>query len=399
MKVEILFLVVLLFVAYLGAADLSAIEAYLPASDSPLSVVLTRSTLPIVVAALSFLTWATCLTVRRSNKNVARGLGILAALLAGHAARLSWLVNSGAHVVVLWGIAIAVALTSALITRDRFSDAFGDGATLAPRIPPTDYFLNRVGWVFFILIAAGSAALMSYRLFEVPGELNSFGSQAISSANRLLHGEVAIRDLVLYREMTQEEAGNSILFVLPHALSQLFSGGPSLAAARVVCAVASWLSVLMMFRVGRHVGGVGFGLVAMAIFAAIPVTLYNTRTEAIFGFSALLILTVCDIFLVFLRKPSVGRAVLAGIAAPLVGYGVANIKFLFFALIITLVVVIVRRGQVRGYLRYGVVAAGCAFLILIPQLLNFSELKARVGGARRARVWWGLGPSCYLRSR
>jgi hypothetical protein len=391
MKVEILFLITLLFVAYLGAGDLSAVSAFLLSSNSLSAVGLTRATLPIAVAALSFVIWIAGLTVRHKNRNVARGLGILAALIAGHAARLAWLLNSGAHVGVLWGMAIAIAITSALITRDKSSDAFGDSSTLSPRMPLEDYSLSRVGWAFFILIAAGSAAFFSYRLYEVPGELNSFGSQAISSANRLLHGEVAIRDLILYREMTQEEAGSSILFVLPHALSQLLSGGPSLVAARVVCAVASWLSVLMMFRVGRHVGGVAFGLVSMAIFAAIPVTFHNARTEAIFGFSGLLILTVCDLFLIFLRKPSVGRAVLAGIAAPLVGYGVANIKFLFLALLITVVFVILRRGQVRGYLRHGVVAAGCAFLILIPQLLNISEVRLRMRG-RGEHVFGGVLP-------
>ena len=374
---------------YLGATTPGSILPQAMESLLPTSAKLSDSTIIYTLGITSVAMWLTALLLTRQRRETARIICIAAAMIAAHSARLAWQPNSGSNALTLWVIAIFIAVTGGIATRVTSTDPANDTATLSVRPPLVEQSMDMSVWFMFTLLAACSAALFTYRLLDVPGEMSGFGTQAISAAHRLLRGEVALRDLVLYREMTQEECGNSLPYVLWHALFQSILGGMSLTAARIACATASWLSVLMMFRVGRHIGGPRFGLFSMAVYSAIPVTLFNARSEGIFGFSALLILIIFDAGLLFLRSPSIGRALIFGICVPLVGYGIANIKFYLLSLFATICYVILRRRQIGLYSRYAALAACVAVAILLPQLLNLHEVKVRVQG-RGEHIFGGV---------
>lgn len=389
MSADLLTILAVGLAIYLGAATPDsilpqAVELLLPIHTKP-----NHSTLISVLGITSIVMWMIALFPLRKRREQSRILCIAAAMIAAHGARLAWHPNTGSNTLALWGIAIFIAITGGIVTRATSKDSANDSATLCVRPPSVERPMTISAWFMFTFLAVCSATLFSYRLLDIPGEMSGFGTQAISAAHRLLHGEVALRDLVLYREMTQEECGNSLPYVLWHALFQLLFGGMSLTAARIACAAASWLSVLMMFRVGRHIGGPRFGLVSMAVYSAIPVTLFNARSEGIFGFSALLILTICDAGFLFLRSPSLGRAIIFGLCVPLVGYGIANIKFYLLSLFATICYVILRRKQIGLYARYAALTACVAIALIVPQLLNLHEVKVRVQG-RGEHIFGGV---------
>ena len=389
MSVELLTILAVGLAIYMGVTTPDSILPHAIESILPTHAKLSNSAMIAVLGITSIVLWVISLPLLRRNRETARVLCIAAAMISAHGARLAWQPNTSSNALALWAIAIFIAITGGIATRVTSTDSVDDSATLSVRPSSVEHSMNLSLWLMFTFLAACSAALFSYRLLDIPGEMSGFGSQAISAANRLLHGEVALRDLVLYREMTQEECGNSLPYVLWQALFQLLFGGMSLTAARIACATASWLSVLMMFRVGRHIGGPRFGLLSMATYSAIPVTLFNARSEGIFGFSALLILIICDAGFLFLRSPSVGRAIVFGLCVPLVGYGIANIKFYLLSLLATISYVIIRRKQVRSYAGYVAIAICAALTILVPQLLNLQEVKVRVQG-RGEHIFGGV---------
>jgi hypothetical protein len=316
-------------------------------------------------------------------------LGLAAALIAAHCARILTELNLRPQSVALWTVAILVALISGIVARVKTGASYDAYGSLSDTDSPPDYRRSGLNLFIFFLIAISSAVLFSYRLLDIPGDMNGFGTHAVSAADRLLHGEVAFKELVLFREMTQEECGNSLPYVLWHGFFQVLFGGISFTAARIACALASWLSVLMMFRVGRHLGGIKYGLISMATYAAIPVTLFNARSEGIFGFSALLILLIADFAFMFLRKPSAVRAIIFGLAIPLAGYGIANIKLYFFAIVLTLAYAIARRKRIGLYTRRGALSIAAALLLLLPQLLNLEQVRMRIRG-RGEHIFGGV---------
>lgn len=389
MSVELLTIFAIGLAIYMGVATPNSILPQAIESILPIHAKLSNSTMIILLGITSLALWMITMLLLRRNLNAARALCIAAAMIAAHGARLAWQPTTGSNALTLWAIAIFIAITGGIATRATSTNSTNDSATLSAHPPSVEHSMTISVWFMFTLLAVCSAALFSYKLLDIPGEMSGFGTQAISAARRLLHGEVALRDLVLYREMTQEECGNSLPYVLWHALFQSILGGMSLTAARIACATASWMSVLMMFRVGRHIGGPRFGLVSMAVYSAIPVTLFNARSEGIFGFSALLILIIFDAGLLFLRSPSIGRAIIFGICVPLVGYGIANIKFYLLSLFATICYAILRRRQIELYSRYAALAACVAVAILLPQLLNLHEVKVRVQG-RGEHIFGGV---------
>jgi hypothetical protein len=389
MYLDIFTLIALALAAYLGTITSSSAVFLSIKSQISRDLPLGYSVLAAIAFALLIIVWLiSCLRIS-GNRSRFLILGTATALISAHCARISSELNLGFQSGALWAVTILLSLISAVVTRVKTGESFDADGSLSVNTAPPDYRLTRINWVVFCLIAIFSAVLFSYKLFDIPGDMNGFGTLAISAANRLLHGELAIRELVLFREMTQEECANSILYVFWHGFFQVFSGGISFTAARVACAAASWLSVLMMFRVGRHLGGVRYGLISMATYAAIPVTLFNARSEGIFGFSALLILVIADLAFLFLRRPSVTRAIVFGFAAPLAGYGIANIKLYLLAIILTLICAIARRKQLGLYAKRGALSIVIALLILLPQLFNLEQVRMRVRG-RGEHIFGGV---------
>jgi hypothetical protein len=317
-------------------------------------------------------------TLRRQRPELRKALLILSALNVAHAARLSWQPDSPTHPAPLWCLAIIISFVAGLAFRavPRFSQSIANLSDGGDSKPP----LSRGIWIGIVAVLGIAAALFAYRIVDTPGELNAFGLQAIVSARRLIHGELAFKELILLREMTQEECGFSLPFVLWHALFQTIFGGVSVMETRVACAVASWLSIIFMFRVARSLAGPLYGLLAMTIYAFTPLTLFTARSEGIFGFSALLLLISTDIIFAFIKRPSTPRALLVGITVPLCAYGLANIKLMLLAPLATVVVAMCWNQRLRRSwwrLGYSILLTG---IIFIPQFMNFSVVKQQVEG-------------------
>lgn len=235
------------------------------------------------------------------------------------------------------------------------------------------------GWLYF------------YRLTELPLELNSFGTQAMSAADRLLHNQVSWWDLILFREMTQEECGNSLPFVLWHAMFQVLFDGLSITASRMACATATLISCWFMFRVSKHLGGMLFSVFTTATYALLPLTIYNAKLNGIFGFSSLLVLLIIDRLLVFCKYPSIGRGCLLGLCLPLGAYGIANIRLMIIATIVcsAYFIVATRARSWRSYITPSLVTIVVAGVIILPQLFNISRVQHQVRG-RGEHVFGGV---------
>jgi hypothetical protein len=310
---------------------------------------------------------------------------LVCALSAATAARAARLSDHASLSLYLWGAALVVAMYAGLLaTRQNIGSSatnhFQDSAKLLALDRNSSTKMTPFIWLGLAITLITSALMYGYRMLDVPGELNSFGTQALVSAQRFLRGEVLFTDLILYREMTQEECGYSVLYVLWHAIFQVIFGGPSVWTARIACLVAVCASTIFIFRVGRHLKGSTFGLICAVVYAFMPVTLQNARNEGFFGFSSLLLLACADIVLGFARFPSTRRAILLGLSAPLIGYGLANIKMLYIATLAIIPVACLSDRHLRRNLWRLGFSAVISCIILIPQFLNLARVKKLVAG-------------------
>ena len=323
---------------------------------------------------------------RSRDVAVAKAHAILAALAMAGGARLSRIMGDPLPSTALWGIAFVMAIGAgymfrrAVVYPPSLANLNGSSDVGSRNGASNQEKLSRSIWFGIVLVQAFAAVFWGYRLTESPGELNSFGTNAYISAQRLLLGQLDWNELILFHEMTQADCGYSLPFVLWHAFFQILCGGMSVFAGRLAIMVASWLSVIFMFRVGRSIGGPRFGLISMVVFAALPLTAFQSRVDGIFGFSALLVLIALDIVLSFIRRPTFVRSILLGFSVPLVCYGLANIKLLFIAGLLTFIVSFfhsrtLRQGAWR--LIFSVMVAG---LFLLPQLTNLSQVKQQMRG-------------------
>ena len=339
------------------------------------------NTLVNILPLLSIILFIVAIVCRRREPAASKCFAIAGALMCAQAARMGWIPSAPFSPHLLWGVAISMAVvTGYLFRRTPHYPPCMVSPEASIGSPENKSCMNCFTWIIFSLVAAASAYIYLYRLIDVPAELAAYGTQAPVLAARLLKGEVLLKDLVLYREMTQEECGHSLPYVLWHALFQLSFGGLSVFAGRMACAVASWLSVLVMFRVGRHLGGLAFGLSAMASYAFLPLTVYVARSELILGFSGLLILLLIDAMFCYLRRPTILGAAILGLAIPLTGYGIANIKMLVLASLVTFAVACIRNRTLRRNSWQLCVTAAVAGVILIPQILNWSQVRQQVRG-------------------
>ena len=231
------------------------------------------------------------------------------------------------------------------------------------------------------LVLTVNALVYLHRLTEFPGFLNAFGMQAIFNARHLAAGFLSLKDLTLLHEMTQEECGLSVAFVLWHLTHQtILSDQSLLLVGRFACASAAWISLILVFRVGRALLGPAFGLFALVSYSALPLSLYVARHEGIFGFSILLLLFFIDRALSFLARPRFVNALLLGIAIPLLGYGIANIRLLGAAVLAWLLLAILTSRRISAYVLPTIVTVVSATLLLIPQLLNWSVVMGSMKG-------------------
>jgi hypothetical protein len=355
------------------------------AQQSPLSPTATLTTAGGLL--LSGFTLLGISVFRRRELPRAQNLmvALVCALSSATAARAARLLDYGTLSLYLWAGAFALGMYAGLLAThhteaSKQNEDDGESSSLLAIDRSSSTQMTPLIWVGLILSVLASACMYSYRMMDVPGELNSFGTQGIVSAQRFLRGEILLKDLILYREMTQEECGYSLLYVMWHALFQLIFGGPSVWTARVACLVAVCASSIFMFRAARHLKGSAFGLLCVAIYAFMPVTLHNARSEGFFGFSSLLLLICVDIVLGFVRFPSTRRAILLGLSAPLIGYGLANIKLLYIATLAIIPVASLYDARLRRNLwrlGFSVLASS---IILIPQFLNLARVKQLVSG-------------------
>ncbi len=331
----------------------------------------------------------------RRDAGLGKAHAILAAMAMAGCARLSRIMGDPLPSTALWGVAFVMAIGAGYIFRRAVAyppslanlnaapdSASGDSEPKVERI-------SRSVWIGVVIVQAFAAIFWGYRLTQNPGELYSFGTNALISAQRLLLGQLDWNELILFHEMTQAECGYSLPFVLWHALFQILCGGMSVFAGRLAIMVASLLSVIFMFRVGRSIGGARFGLLCMIIFAALPLTAFQSRVDGIFGFSALLVLIALDIVLSFIRRPTFVRSILVGFSAPLVCYGLANIKLLFIAGLLTFVVAFFRSRTLRQGSWKLVFSFMVAGLVLLPQLTNLSQVKQQMRG-RGEHIFGGV---------
>lgn len=356
------------------------------------------STLVASLIPLSVLLLGSALAVRRKEPVAGKCLAIAAALCCGHAARLGWLPNPLVSPYILWGVSFSMALLAGFLFRrvpEWQSCTVSAGAKSNETGGCATTRMNWLGWLIFLAIAVGSGFVFLYRLTETPAEMWAYGTQALLSADRLLHGKLLFKDLLLFREMTQEECGHSLPYVLWHALFQLACGGMSVFAGRLACASAAWLSVLLVFRVGRQLGGVSFGLAAMASYAFMPLTLWDARSELILSFSALLILLFLDAMLAYLRRPSLLRALWMGVAFILTFYGLANIKMLVVAASAVFAFEWLRNRTLRRK-SWQLAASGVLVVLLaMPSILEWQKVSHQLKG-RGEHLFGGVLPHLTL---
>lgn len=331
-----------------------------------------------VQLGLAALGCAGAFIARRERPEMRKAILILSALNVANAARLSWQPDAPTPPALLWCLAIAVSCVAGLAFRavPSFPRSVANLSEDREGEPP----LSRGIWVGIVLVLGIMAAMFAYRIVDTPGEFNAFGLQAVVSARRLIHGELAFKELILLREMTQEECGFSLPFVLWHALFQTIFGGVSVMETRIACGIASWLSIVFMFRVARSLAGPLYGLLAMTFYAFMPLTLFTARSEGIFGFSALLLLVSTEIIFAFIKRPSTLRALLVGLTVPLCAYGLANIKLMLLASFATVVLAMFSNQQLRRNSWQLILSALVTGIIFIPQFMNFSLVKQQVEG-------------------
>jgi hypothetical protein len=343
----------------------------------------------IPLAALLFVVALAC---RSKEPAAAKCLALSSALGLAESARLGWLPQPTVSPYILWGAAFAVAVVTGWLFRKvpegelLVVPATGDSAGAA-RQPKMGVF----AWLVFTAVAAFSGFLLLYRVTDQPAELNSYGTQSLSAAARLLRGEVLLKDLILFREMTQEECGHSLPYVLWHALFQLACGGLSVFAARLACGTASWLSVLVMFRVGKRLGGVPFGLSAMVSYAVMPLTIWDARSELFLSFSALLVLFFIDAMLAYLRRPTLIRALWMGLAFIFTFYGIANIKILVAASGLMFAWTWLRNSELRRNSWQLAASAALVALLALPQILEWQKVSHQMRG-RGEHLFGGVLP-------
>lgn len=332
---------------------------------------------------------------RRREAGLGKAHAILAAMAMAGCARLSRIMGDPLPSTALWGAAFVIAIGAGYIFRRAVAyppslanlnaapdSAYGDSESKVERT-------SRSVWFGVVIVQAFAAIFWGYRLTQSPGDIYSFGANALISAQRLLLGQLDWNELILFHEMTQADCGYSLPFVLWHALFQILCGGMSVFAGRLALVAASWLSVIFMFRVGRSIGGSRFGLFCMIIFAALPLTAFQSRVDGIFGFSALLVLIALDIVLSFIRRPNFVNSILLGCTVPLVCYGLANIKLIFIAGLLTFAVSFFRSRTLRQGAWRLVFSFMVAGLVLLPQLSNLSQVKQQMRG-RGEHIFGGV---------
>lgn len=355
-------------------------------------------TLLLSLLTLSSVLFITALVVRRKQPAAGKCLAIAAALCCGQAACMGWLPQPVISPYILWGVTFSAAVMTGWLFR-KVPEWQPIACTSAPQGPALDAAaplrMNWLSWLLFLGISLGSGFVLLYRLTDTPAEMWAYGTQALLSADRLLQGKLLFKDLILFREMTQEECGHSLPYVLWHALFQLASGGMSVFAGRLACASAAWLSVLVMFRVGRHLGGVSFGLAVMASYAFMPLTLWDARSELILSFSALLILMFLDAVLSYLRRPSLLRALWMGVALVLTFYGLANIKMLVVAAGIVFAFEWLRNRSLRRKSWQLAASAVLVCVLVIPNIIAWPKVSHQMKG-RGEHLFGGVLPHLTL---
>ncbi len=376
-------------VSLLAVAAVWCVTELSPASIEPRTLVLALTPLSIVLLLVG-------LACRKRAPAAGKCLGIAAALSCAEAARLGWLREPIASPYILWGAAFSMALVVGLVFRkipEPLPLVTASDDTPEPGTEPER--MNWLAWLVFLAVAALSGFIFLYRLTDVPAELYAYGTQSLSAAARLLRGEVSLKDMILFHEMTQEECGHSLPYVLWHALFQLACGGMSVFAGRLACATAAWLSVLMMFRVGRKIGGVPLGLAAMASFGLMPLTMFDARAELILSFSSLLILLFIDSMLGYMRRPTLPRALWMGFAFLLTFYGVANIKLLVVGSCVTFLFAWIRSKLLRQKSWHLVLSALMVGLLALPQILEWPKVSHQMRG-RGEHIFGGVLPHLTL---
>lgn len=382
-------MLVLIFVVILGCIRnvpsmptlLASLYIQIPAS----SIVLVANVgLTILIPLYCFAIYS-----QIKSKSSWQALALLAPIIVVQLGRLTWqnpglipplyLYWLGFIMACCTGIIFRSTLSSLLINHENTKEDTRQG--------------RKISFSQFILgcILAASGLVYFYRLTELPLELNSFGTQAISTANRLLHREVSWWDLIFFREMTQEECGNSLPYVLWHALFQSLFGGMSIVAARSACATASLLSCFFMFRVCRELVDKNFALVTTAIYAFLPLTIHNAKFDGIFGFSSLLILIIAERLLAFCKRPSIPQGILLGLTMPLGAYGIANIRLMIIGMIFSCfyLFIITRLRAWRLYIIPSAVALITVSVLVLPQFEDISLVRRQVRG-RGEHIFGGV---------
>lgn len=347
----------------------------------------------LTMAALSALGALIALRARRASPAGSGFVALLSAIGLGSAAWTFRLSQQGTAAAAAWAACLAASILVGLIWKPAVAAAGtlasasrGSGAGQQGLAP-----LSPAQWAVTILVLSASAALYGYRLMDVPGELNAFGTQAIVSAKRLRDGQLMLSDIILFREMTQEESGHSLLFVLWHTASQAVFGKLSVLSARIACASAVWLSIILMLRVARQLLGNSFGVLCMVVYACMPLTFFNARNEGIFGFSAFLLLACLDVLFSFMRRPTGVRTALLGASFPCIFYGLANIKLMYAAAASVLPLVAWKQGRWREWAKGLGLAALVAVPLLTPQFLHFSLVRRMMRG-RGEHLFGGVLP-------
>jgi hypothetical protein len=335
--------------------------------------------------AVGVLTTVSILLILLSIRGSADPLGVRLAFLTAsiNLGTAAWLcARAGYHSAstVLWILCILIAIGLANRIRTSAGDIPSHDLVCSTLSQSNRPNISRTEWLCIVSVIIISVIGYTWRLTEIPQFVRSYGMHGFINALRLRTGLIPLEDLVLYREMTQEDCGASLLFVLWHALFQLLPGGMTLFNARLACASAVIVSLFFMFRIGRRLGGATFGLICLVAYAGLPSTFFNARHEGIFGFSALLFLFCTDIALGFAAHPSRARAVLLGIAIPCLGYGLANVKLMSMALLATVGLALAQQSSFRKYSRHLLITVGTSALLCAPQFANWSAVKANLIG-------------------
>lgn len=376
---KIIIIALSLFIGITLTVDPFAFRGMLPGQTGIPGASPERTAIALLATLMGLATLVGVLYRRKHPLNAYHQLNIFPPILFGVAAYLLSDHRYGDTSKFLWILAVSVAILLGF-----FSSPLKESQVTATSSSQT------LVKVLLMLLLITSGVLYEYRLSELPTVMDRYGSAVIVAAQRLLNGQLPLHEIILFQEMTQEDCIFSLPYVAWHAGFQLIFGGESVVAARTACVVASLISVHLMYRVGRALLGTSFGLWAATIYALSPLTFHNARHEGIFAFSAMLILFLMDVALSFRRSPTVGRAILLGIALPLTGYGIANIRLMALPVVAMLALSLQRLRKDPCIRRSMMIAGATTLVILTPQIMNLSTVYKQVQG-RGEHLFGGSG--------